>query len=270
MTAAAPVSATLPANPSSGLQNPMVPLEVPGDFVASFASALELGATDAVSFSKEHTPAERWLVPGWALLKMKWPPKGDAEKAELAYLHDVAKRRTQEQTLTARYYSEHGLTDAWEVHLAEYQKGVGPAQAKAAAKLLHDTLNMVNEITQTAKAAASRTRPFVVDPTLPLVVDKPGNSPSYPSGHTSAAVAAAIVLSHLMPHRAKEFMDIAMQASFARIYSGVHFPSDVMSGVRLAATVASYMVGTSLVGPTTPGAAGATRKRGRGHPAKAA
>ncbi len=248
MTAAAPASAApapagpAPANP--GLQNPLVPLNVPAEFAGMIATAVSDGAKDAVSFAREHNPRERWLVPGWALLKMGWPPKKEEERKELEYLHEVAKGRTTEQTVTARYYSDHGLTDAWEVFLAEYSRRVPPRQAKAAAKLLHDTLNMVNEITQTAKAAAGRQRPFTVDPNLPLAVDKPGNSPSYPSGHTSAAIAAALVLSHLMPERAKEFMDVAMQATWARVYAGVHFPSDVVAGATLASTVASYMVGT--------------------------
>jgi len=248
----APVSTTavtMPAaaTPGPGLQNPMTPLVVPDAFGATFQGAIASGAKDAVAFAAEHTPDEKWLVDGWALLRMIWPPKAAEEAKELAYLHEVAKSRTQEQTVTARFYSEHGLTDAWEVILKEYQKSVGPAQGKAGAKLLHDTLNMVNEITQTAKAAALRERPFVKDPTLPLAVNKPGNSPSYPSGHTSAAVAAALVLSHLMPKRAKEFMDIALQASWARVYAGVHFPSDVVAGTKLASTVASYMVGISDV-----------------------
>lgn len=240
----------------------MAPLAVPAEFTARISAAMAEGARDATVFAKEHRPSERWLVPGWALLRMGWPPSGDEEKAELAYLHQVAKTRTAEQNVTARYYADHGLTDAWEVFLAEYQRSVSPEQAKAGAKLLHDTLNMVNEVTQTAKAAAGRDRPFTVDPSLPLVVDKPGNSPSYPSGHTTAAVAAALVLSHLMPHRAKEFMDIAMQASWARVYGGVHFPSDVATGAKLATTIASYMVGVSgITSSATDQAPPGTRRR---------
>lgn len=256
------MTAVSAAAPTPGLQNPLAPLAVPADFSQRFLASISDGSKDAVVFAEEHDPSERWLVSGWALLQMKWPPKGDEEKKELEYLYSLVKGRTQEQNVTARWYSDHGLTDGWEAYLAEYQKTVGPAQAKAAAKLLHDTLNMVNEITQTAKAAAGRQRPFTVDPKLPLVVDRPGGSPSYPSGHTSAAVAAALVLSHLMPERAKEFADLALQASFARVYSGVHFPSDVLAGAKLAATVASYMVGISGVTTMQP-ARGRRRRRYR-------
>ena len=235
------VAATLP------LQLPTTPLQVPQPFAGSFDTAITEGIADAAIFAGEHRPSERWAVPGWALLKMKWPPKGKEEQEELAFLRQVATQRTADQNETAKFYSDHGITDAWEVYLAEYVKTVGPRQARAATKLLHDAMNMVNEITQTAKAAAGRKRPFVVDPTMPLLLEKPGESPSYPSGHTSAAVAAAMVLGYLMPGRRDEFASIARQASWARIYGGVHFPSDVVAGAKLAATVTSYLCQVSGV-----------------------
>jgi acid phosphatase (class A) len=234
---------------------------VPIDFGATFNKSLAEGLSDATSFQKEHKPSEVGLVKGWALLKMKWPPKTEQEKEELAYLHQIATQRTPEQNATAEFYSENGITEAWEYYLKDYTSHVGPAQAKAATKLLHDSMNMVNEITQTAKAAAGRDRPFVVDPSLPLMLEKPGNSPSYPSGHSSGAVAGAMVLAHLMPDRKKEFMDMALQAGWARVYGGVHFPSDVMSGVKIAATVTGYLCATSHVTPKKGTAAAAAHKR---------
>ncbi len=240
-------------------------LVVPQEFLDKLATAVAEGRTDAKAFAAQHTPSERWMVPDWALLKMAFAPKGDTE--ELAYLHKVADGRTDAGVERARYWSKHGLTDEWIAMLDDYIKKAGPAQARAATKLLHDTLMMVNNVTQTAKSANLRKRPFAVDETLKLAVDKPGNNPSYPSGHASAAFAAGLVLSHLMPDRAAEFMGMAQEASWARVYAGVHFPSDVLAGAKLATTVATHLIATSQARPVkgtapsvNPGVAGG-RKR---------
>lgn len=249
---------------SGGPQPAPARLEVPAEFIAKLDAAVAEGIADARTFASEHTPSERWMVPDWAMLKMKWPPKDDAK--DLAYLHQVARTRTPEGIAAARYWSSHGLVDEWEQLLEQYTKQVGPAQARSARKLLHDALAMMNTITQTAKAGAARKRPFVVDPSLPLAVERPGNNPSYPSGHTTAAYAACMVLSHLMPDRTAEFMGMAREASWARVYSGVHFPTDVIAGAKLAATVTSYLIRNSMAQPqrgtagsTNPGVAGGRR-----------
>lgn len=228
-------------------------LEVPDEFRARLDKAVAEGAADALEFAREHTPAERWMVPDWAMLRMQWPPKDDGP--DLAYLHQVARTRTKEGIAAAQYWSRHGLTDEWEQQLEEYTRQVGPAQARAARKLLHDALMMVNTITQTAKAGAARKRPFVVDPSLKLAVERPGNNPSYPSGHTTAAYAACLVLAHLMPARREEFMRLAREASWARVYAGVHFPTDVLAGAKLATTVTNYLIANSLAQPLPGGVA---------------
>ena len=245
-------------------------LVVPQEFLDKLAKAVAEGAKDAAAFASHHTPSERWMVPDWALLKMAFAPKDDKE--ELVYLHKVADARTDGGVERARYWSKHGLTDEWIAMLEDYIKKVGPAQARAATKLMQDALMMVNNVTQTGKSANLRKRPFAVDETLKLAVDKPGNNPSYPSGHTSAAFAAGLVLSHLMPDRKAEFMGMAHEASWARIYSGVHFPTDVLAGAKLATTVATHLIATSQARPVNgtapavnPGVAGG-RKRLAGSP----
>ena len=239
------------------------PLQVPADFLQKLDAAVQEGVGDADRFSREHTPAERWMIPDWALLRMAFAPKSDKE--DLAYLHKVQETRTPEGVAAAQYWAKHGLTDEWEAMLEEYTSRVGPAQARSARKLLHDALMMVNNVTQTAKSANLRQRPFVVDPTIKLAVDRPGNNPSYPSGHASASYAACMVLAHLMPDRADHFMGMASEAAWARVYSGVHFPTDVVAGAKLAATVVSYLTRTSMAAPlpgggsTNSGVAGGRR-----------
>lgn len=266
------MSALAPIGGGASALMPATHLPVPRDISDGITRMLREAAADVAQFRREHGAQTPWQIPNWALLRMGWPPDADGTKAELERLRQIAGQRTPEGIAAARWFAKHGLTDGWEQLLKQYTRHAGPAQARAAERLLHDTLAMVNSVTQTAKSAALRDRPFVVDPTLPLAVDKPGNSPSYPSGHSSSAWAAAIVLAHLMPDRKAEFYDIATQASYARLYGGVHFPSDVMAGIKLAATVALYTVQTArgvtpLRGTRNGGIAGGLGRRRSAHAA---
>lgn len=248
-----------PAGTGSG-----VPLELPDEFRRSLDDAVAEGRADARAFARDHSRDERGMVVDWALLRMTWPPKTD--DVELAWLHRVAKTRTDAGVERARWWSRHGMGDEWVRLLDDYARRAGPEQARSARKLLNDVLMVTNTITQTAKAASARRRPFDVDPSLPLAVERPGNNPSYPSGHTSAAIAASLVLSHLMPDRREEFLGMAREASWARLYSGVHFPSDVFAGAKLASTIATHLARTSGTTPITgtaslnPGVAGGRRR----------
>lgn len=219
-------------------------LAVPDSFRRSLDEALEIGRTDAKQFGDEHPDAaDRFLVADWANFRLPFAPKDDI--ADLTYLHEVASTRSEPGNERARYWASHGLSDVWEGYLKEYVAGVGPEQARQATTLLHDVQMLTDRATQISKASNARQRPFVVDPTLELVVERPGNNPSYPSGHASAAFASSLVLAHLMPDRADELLDTAREASWSRVYAGVHFPSDVINGARLAGTIASHLIATS-------------------------
>ena len=243
---------------------PIGVLVVPHRFADRLDAAQATGAADAAAFGEEHPDAvDRVLITNWAVMQADFPPNSDA--ADLAELHALAKTRTAKGIAAARFWADHGLDSIWEAKLEEYARHVGPAQAVAARKLLHDALMMTNTATSSAKSSMLRKRPFVVDPTLKLAVPRPGNNPSYPSGHTSSAYAACIVLAHLMPDRAEEFLQIAREASFSRIYGGVHFPTDVLAGARIGSTVATFLATRSDTVPvlgtngTNPGVAGTRR-----------
>jgi YD repeat-containing protein len=229
--------------------------DIPKEFTDRLDASQAVGVADSRKFERLHAGNERWMVPNWALLRLGFPPKTDDE--DLAYLHQVAASRTPQGIATAQYWATHGLTSEWEDLLKQYTSKVGPAQAKQAEKLLDDALMMVNNATQTAKSSTARKRPFIVDPTLELVIERPGNNPSFPSGHTSAAYAACLVLAHLMPDRKAEFMGMAKQASWARVYGGVHFPTDVIAGVKLATTITSLLTRQSKAKPKLGTATGA-------------
>jgi acid phosphatase (class A) len=86
----------------------------------------------------------------------------------------------------------------------------------------------------TAKDAFGRRRPFLTERRLAPVVDKPPSA-SYPSGHTTWAVACAIVLADMVPERRAAIFARADEYAHNREVAGVHYPSDVAAG-HLAGT----------------------------------
>ena len=85
-------------------------------------------------------------------------------------------------------------------------------------------------ITTALKYSINRERPFI---TYPDIVKKSrAGSPSFPSGHTSSAFAAATSLSLSYP---KWYIIIpsytwAGTVGYSRMHLGVHYPSDVLAG----------------------------------------
>ena len=61
---------------------------------------------------------------------------------------------------------------------------------------------------------------------------------SFPSGHTATAVAMAIALSYVYPKGKPLFFLMALFASFQRITSGAHYPSDVLASFGLSICLA--------------------------------
>ena len=99
-------------------------------------------------------------------------------------------------------------------------------------------------VTQGMKRIIKRERPFV---TYPYLIKRDvGGSYSFPSGHTSAAFCTATSLSLLFPKWyviAPSYL-YAASVGYARMYQGVHYPSDVLVGAVVGAGSAwiSYKV----------------------------
>lgn len=74
-----------------------------------------------------------------------------------------------------------------------------------------------------------RPRPFQVYPYVDLLIQAPLGY-SFPSGHTAASFAAALVLQHFYPKKAVWFWGLACIIAFSRIFLFVHFPTDVLAG----------------------------------------
>ena len=93
-------------------------------------------------------------------------------------------------------------------------------------------------VTHGVKRIVQRERPFKQYPDI--VSRDEGGGYSFPSGHTSAAFNTATALSLLYPKWyviAPSFL-WAGSVGYARMYQGVHYPSDVLVGAIVGAGTA--------------------------------
>lgn len=86
------------------------------------------------------------------------------------------------------------------------------------------------------KDVFKRNRPSITNPEVKPCL-KILATPSYPSGHSTMAHVSAAVFSLLDPSREAAFDAIALQISEDRVNVGVHYPSDIDAGRRLAEAI---------------------------------
>ena len=86
------------------------------------------------------------------------------------------------------------------------------------------------------KHVVGRRRPPLVDHDIVALVHLPRTS-SFPSGHATTAFAAATALALLCPRLRLPAFALAALIAFSRVYLGVHFPSDVITGAALGTLI---------------------------------
>ena len=109
------------------------------------------------------------------------------------------------------------------------------ATLKKTAVYMTGALVLSTAITVATKQIVKRNRPFI---DYPFIIKRDaGKSYSFPSGHTSAAFTTATSLSLYFP---KWYVIVpaylwASSVGYARMYQGVHYPSDVFVGAIVGA-----------------------------------
>ena len=129
-------------------------------------------------------------------------------------------------------------------YIGTFDAAVGGNMAKSApilSKGLMSFLKMIDGVKSELKQGYQRPRPFLshadIKPCLPLK-----SSFSFPSGHSTWYASAALLLADLMPERRERLLQVGRQGGYARVYCGVHYPSDVIAGERLARVMTADII----------------------------
>jgi membrane-associated phospholipid phosphatase len=92
-------------------------------------------------------------------------------------------------------------------------------------------------IAEGLKRVFDRPRPAVVDPAVHPLVATP-HSYSMPSGHATAAFAAAFAAGLVHPRLRRPLLTLAALVAVSRVWLGVHYLTDVLAGAAIGSAVA--------------------------------
>lgn len=191
--------------------------------------------------------------PGIAPGKLAAPPAlwSTPWRLDLAAVVKAQNLQTPEGDAWARRMDTDGTYRMWMDLARRRPEGVGAAQSWLGAALVASTLAAAGAATSVMKERYDRPRPFVTVPELTVPVRRLA-SYAYPSGHASAAYAAARVIATMNPGLAEEAYSLAKQVAVSRVYAGAHYPTDVVAGAQMGTYIADRVLGAAMLGRSKP------------------
>lgn len=177
------------------------------------------------------------------------PPStsSDQMKKETEEIYNFVKDPTRDRTAIVHFWAD-GLATAtppghWDAIAADefIRKNYSEVRWARNMALLNMTMFDAVIVCWDTKFTYFNPRPSQLNPNIKTLTGLP-NFPSYISGHSTFSAAAAAVLGYLIPEKAKDFEDMALEASFSRMYGGIHYRSDCFVGLEVGKNVGNKMV----------------------------
>lgn len=177
------------------------------------------------------------------------PPSTSSEqmKKELAEILDFVKNPTPERIRITHFWADGIATPTPPGHWgaiadADFIKqGFSEVRWARNMALLNMAMMDAAIVCWDTKYFYFNPRPSQLNPEIKTLTGLP-NFPAYISGHSTFSAAAATILSHIVPARAKDYDAMAKEASISRMYGGIHYRSDCEKGLETGNKVGAYAV----------------------------
>jgi len=174
------------------------------------------------------------------------PPACDSPQvaAEAAVVRDFP--RTFVSNYKAYYWQSPEGLQTWPFRYAdkwifEDKLDQNPPRVARAYALIASAMFDAFIASQDGKFAYWYLRPHQLDPAIIPLFPVP-NFPSYPSNHSTFSAARSEILAYLFPAHADFIRAVGKEAGDSRIWAGIHYPMDNVSGVNLGKSVAQVFI----------------------------
>ncbi|MEW5951265.1 MAG: phosphatase PAP2 family protein [Elusimicrobia bacterium] len=168
------------------------------------------------------------------------PPPKEGEKKDIEELNTLKKiqsQRTKEECEKAVAQKYANFEDFFG------QENPFPSPMPKKVKKFFKTVKEDTDVAVSYyKNLYAKPRPFDRDKEIQTCFGQKAGGYAYPSGHAAISAVYALILSDLLPEKKEVFMKLAEQASANRVIWGVHHPSDVEAGKKIAYKIYSYFL----------------------------
>lgn len=164
------------------------------------------------------------------------PTPGTEQNADLSAARSVFKSKSPTDEDRAMKHAKLTIFNFAPVLGSSFQPGKFPK----AEKFFEDLKQEIKEEIFTPKDHWQRIRPYDVDPALNLGPTE--SSFSYPSGHSTQGMLAALILAEMFPEKKDALLKIGREIGWDRVVIGKHFPTDVYAGRVLAQSFARELL----------------------------
>ena len=117
---------------------------------------------------------------------------------------------------------------------------LGPLKTLGLAVLAAVTTSLADAVAFGIKDLVNRPRPFEAHPQIHPLYSV--HSSSFPAGHAATAFAGATLLAYFAPRAWPLFLTLAAAIGYSRVYVGVHYPGDVVTGAAVGVLVGAAVI----------------------------